>query len=182
MMPNEVAACFTSGSRADCATIWRAYQDGRPLAAADRRLALRMAEHPEWSGWWERGDDLGDVPVSTPEGVDPFSVVSTQAGVDGLLDENEELLTPLDRRCSQAARRAYARLRRYGLNDREARTLILYALVTVVVEEQRAPRFSVEQFEGEDLTKAILLNFVHTTVRFQHVLERIAADESPNEI
>ncbi len=182
MMPNEVAACFTSCNRADFATIWRAYQDGRPLDVDDRRLALRMAEHPEWSGWWERADDLGDAPVRTPEGVDPFFAVSAEAGLDDLLDENEEPRAPLDRRCSQAARRAYARLRRYGLDDREARAMILVALVSVVAEEPGTSRFSVEPAEGEDLTDAIVLYLVHITGRFQHVLERIAVFESPNEI
>src|SRR5262249_61118969 len=100
MMPPELAAYFPSCPRAEFTTVWRAHLAGRPLDARDRRLALRMAEHPEWAQWWERADDLGDAPVRTPGGIDPFFAVSAAADLDGLLDENEEPLTPLDQRCS----------------------------------------------------------------------------------
>ena len=124
-----------------------------------------MAAHIEWVTWWEQAGDLGDVPIRTIMGIDPFGWVAAEACVDGLLAENEEAWHPERTAYYRAARRAYDRLRRSGLDDPTARLKITYAFCAMILDDS-----SRDPMPGEDAGKRLVRSF-------QRAVRRIAAGE-----
>src|SRR5215831_13307450 len=104
---------FRSGlrnlSHQRAALIWRAHKAGEALNVEDRRLAARMAAHPEWETWWQRADDLGDAETVTSNGVNPFACIAVEAAAEGLIAENKH------------AAQAYRAKKRDGLSHDAAR-------------------------------------------------------------
>ncbi len=169
MSLDEFGPDLTNWGRAEMGRIWRNHKSGKLLADEERRLAARMAAHAEWVTWWERAEDLGDVPIGTIEGGDPFRFVAVQAAVDGLIAEGG---ANRDRRWGeyyQDARAAHARLHSDGLSDEAARAEIVYAYFGVLADVRR------RQTAIEDAIK-------DTVARFRQVLQRLAAGERATDI
>jgi hypothetical protein len=111
---NDPFARLRNASRTWLSLLWRGYQLGERLHGEEARFARCMAAHPEWTEWWERGDDVGDAEVVTPDGVDPYLAVALEATVEGMIAKGGD----------KHARRAYRQLRREGLSHVEARAEI----------------------------------------------------------
>jgi Domain of unknown function (DUF1841) len=111
-------------SRASLARIWRAYKGGERLDGEERRLAARMAAHPEWARYWELADDLGDAELVTEEGVSPFGRVAVEAAVEGMVDKGGD----------RVARRTYKELCKDGLSHEDAAAEIARAFLGVYWE------------------------------------------------
>lgn len=149
--------------------IWRDHKRGKLVPDEERRLAARMAAHPEWVEWWERAADLGDARVGTAEGIDPFRLVAVQAAVDGLVAEDGGDRADRWKEYYQDARAAYTRLRRDGLSDDAARSEIVYAYFGVLADARR------RQTVIEDAVK-------DTVARLRQVLRRLAGGERATDI
>jgi len=111
-------------SHQHAALIWRAHKAGESLNVEDRRLAARMAAHPEWETWWQSADDLGDAETVTPDGVNPFACIAVEAAAEGLIVENRH------------AADAYRAMKRDGQSHDDARAEIGRALLGVIWEAE----------------------------------------------
>jgi hypothetical protein len=143
-----------SVSRARFAQIWRDYRAGKELDEEDQLLAKCMADHPEWTRWWEIADDIGDTPV-LEAWVDPFLAVAVEAAVEGMIGPGGDT----------AAQTAYNSLRRRGLAHVDARAEIGRALLGMIWQVETG------KVHPGDADR-----------RFRSVLERIAAGESTRDI
>jgi hypothetical protein len=111
-------------SNEQLARIWRAHKTGELLNEDEKRLAARMAGHPEWETWWERADDLGDAQPVTPGGVNPFACVFVEAAAEGMIAEHKQ------------AASAYTAMTGCGLSHDDARSEIGRALLGVMWEAE----------------------------------------------
>jgi hypothetical protein len=142
-------------SRASLARIWRAYKAGERLDGEERRLAERMAAHPEWARYWELADDLGDAELVTEEGISPFARLAVEAAVERMIGKGG----------NRVARRTYKELRKGSRSHEEAAAEIARAFLGIYWEVGSG---RVPPEEGQR--------------RFHEVLRRIGRGEAADEM